>query len=300
MSNKVAYSPKKDDLFNPGRREGFFDEGRASEAVLCANMARLAYCRMEPEFEFDRSRIQENLKRVGFTSCDFFESHGTAAGKGIHCFLALRETGERTAIVAFRGTDVKDLHDLWYDIDCEQILWSKGGRVHKGFSDALAQVQQRVLEALQSIGNSRLVYTGHSLGAAMATLLASLLPPYALYTFGSPRVGDAAFAATVANLKSYRYVDCCDRVAQVPPEFMGYKHVGDPYYIDRRRIIRFNPGVKDISADQSKATVKYWLRYSLLPGNVWARGFADHAPVNYIWPIAAAEPERGLAAEARN
>jgi hypothetical protein len=296
MSYGVRYSPRKDDLFTPGKREGFFPSADLSEAALCAGMARLAYCRRDPQFEFDCGRIQQNLREVGFTQCEFFESKGTAAGKGVHGFLALRETGEKTAVVAFRGTDVQDLSDLRYDVDCELVAWSAGGRVHEGFAQALAQVQTSLAAALRSIGNCRRLYTGHSLGAALATLLASVEPPDALYTFGSPRVGDTTFVASLKATANYRYVDCCDLVTHLPPEIMGYAHFGDPYYIDRKRWVTFNPAAGVVSADQFRAQLKYVLKYAWRPGNVRWRRLADHAPVNYVWPLAAAQVERQIAA----
>lgn len=60
--------------------------------------------------------------------------------------------------------------------------------------------------------------TGHGLGAALATLMASVRTPAALYTFRSPKVGDADFVATLAPIKSYRYVNCCDLVPQIPQQ----------------------------------------------------------------------------------
>jgi len=56
-ANPNRYSAAQDDLYNPGRRDEFFLSGRpTSDAVLCVEMARLAYCRVEPDFGFDRNR----------------------------------------------------------------------------------------------------------------------------------------------------------------------------------------------------------------------------------------------------
>ena len=74
--------------------------------------------------------------------------------------------------------------------------------------------------------------TGHSLGAALATLAADRYGDVqGLYTYGSPRVGDRMFKVDF-NVNAYRFVNNNDIVAKVPPASM-YCHVGQLKYIDR-------------------------------------------------------------------
>jgi hypothetical protein len=292
MGPNVSYSASQDDLFNPGRRDGFFPpDAPKSDPVLCAEMARLAYCRLEPEFGFDRARIQTVLDRVGFEQCEFFESQGTQQGEGVHCFLALRQD-DKLAVVAFRGTDAKDISNVAYDVNFRLEAWRKGGAVHAGFAHALDKLLPELSPALKDAGARRVLFTGHSLGAAMATLLASLEESDALYTFGSPMVGDAAFVNTLKGVKNYRYVDCCDLVARIPLKIMGFEQLGTPYYIDRNRTITFNPSSGSIIEDHVVAAAEYLAKYALKPGNERLRELADHAPINYIWPVTADQTER--------
>ncbi len=128
----------------------------------------------------------------------------------------------------------------------------------------------------------RLLITGHSLGAALATLLASQHQPTALYTFGSPRVGDTRFVETLQSVDNHRYVDCCDIVTRVPLPVMGYDHVGVPEYIDRNGAITLNPPKETIVQDRFDAVEDYLLKYAFQVGNVGARELADHAPINYV------------------
>jgi len=291
MSQVIPYSAKQEDLFNPGVREGFFPPGAAqSEAILCAGVSRLAYCRKTPDFGCDQDRIRTNLRSIGFSAYKFIESQGTAQRKGAHCFVALCEQpqpGHSIAVVAFRGTDVKDGTNLLYDADLELEPWAGKGRVHKGFATALGQVQKELVAALNSLEGYRLLYTGHSLGAAMATLLAGLKKPDALLTFGSPRVGDAEFIASLQGFTNFRFQDCCDLVTRVPPEELGYQHLGEPHYIDRKRRVTLNPDEKFVLKDHFRAHVRFLARYAWRPGNVRLRDLADHAPMNYVWPVAA-------------
>jgi hypothetical protein len=135
-----------------------------------------------------------------------------------------------------------------------------------------------------------LLFTGHSLGAALATLLASVKAPSALYTIGSPRVGDDDFVASLRGVKSFRCVDCCDIVTQLPPAILGYAHLGNADYIDRNRKMNQNPSDDFVEADRLRARENYLLKYAWKSGNVSVRDLADHAPVNYVTAIAAAQP----------
>lgn len=289
---EVSYSAAKEDLFYPARHAIFFPNGRpASGAALCAEMARLAYARREPNFEFDRDRILQVITGVGFPDCKFFEKPTGPQGQGSHGFLASDPAG-KLAVLSFRGTDANDPSDLMDDGDALPEPWIGGGRVHSGFGAALAEIWDQVLPALTALGATRLLITGHSLGAAMATLAASLQLPASLYTFGSPRVGNAEFVAALESkqLDNHRYVDCCDLIARIPPEgLLGYMHLGRPYYIDLgRRVQQRDPDDPYIVEDQKKAEVQYIEKYSWKIGNVALRPLADHAPVNYVLPVSAA------------
>jgi triacylglycerol lipase len=292
MPPDIFYSAENADLNFPCLRGSFFPAGMPkSEAALCAEMARLSYCRQESGFAFDQEKIRSVLGPIGFTNCQFFESKGSEKGRGTHCFLALGKAVDGSsdlAVLAFRGTDIGDFTNLSADADLVPMTWEKGGKVHRGFAEALREVRPSLDLALQAL-RCRALFTGHSLGAALATLMASVQHPACLYTFGSPRVGDANFVSTLKDVEIRRYVDCCDLVTRVPPEFIGYTHAGDLYYIDRDRKIARQPGESTISDDQDQARVNYLLDYALKIGNVRLRDLADHSPINYVAPLGVEE-----------
>jgi len=292
MSAVIPYSAKKEDLYFPGRGSNFFLNGLPkSEGTLCAEMSRLAYCRQESDFSFDRQRIETFLARAGKWSCQFIESKGGPNGRGFHCFVAscVDPAGENLTVVAIRGTDKDDPSDVADDLDIEPVPWEAKGKVHRGFANALGQIRSELDKALDTV-QGKLVYTGHSLGAAMATLLASVRRPAHLYTFGSPRVGNADFVATLSDLKSSRYVDCCDVVTRMPPEMVGdYRHLGQPFFIDRNQKIAFNPTESSMLDDRVCAEERYLAQYAWKFDNVGLRDLADHAPINYVSAVLAAE-----------
>ena len=91
--------------------------------------------------------------------------------------------------------------------------------------------------------------TAHSLGGALATLYVlenakeDKIPNQVLYTFASPMVGDATFAAAfdALGLTSWRIVNEPDLVPKAPGEFFGYEHVGVEQAYDSTGIAQSNP-----------------------------------------------------------
>ncbi|CAL8471597.1 g11139 [Coccomyxa elongata] len=115
--------------------------------------------------------------------------------------------------------------------------------VHEGFLRAYDSVRTRVLgvvdEVLTGSEDSWHVYvTGHSLGGALATLCSFELanrryrhggePEITMYNYGSPRVGNAAFARAYDRSvpDSWRVTNRLDVIPRVP-RLMGYCHVGN-------------------------------------------------------------------------
>ena len=128
------------------------------------------------------------------------------------------------AIVGFRGTEITHLEDDLSDAEAKLVVWSTGGRVHQGFAGALESVWQPLQAYLASLRREAVWFTGHSLGAALATLAAVRWKSLGgdvggVYTIGSPRVGDGEFADTFEPALSgrcFRYVNGNDGVTQNP------------------------------------------------------------------------------------
>jgi hypothetical protein len=288
----IPYSAEKDDLYYPAKHAVFFPNGRPqSDAALCIELARLAYCQIDTSFAFDQDRIRQILGRIRFTDCKFFESATGPDGEGSHAFLAL-DGNKKLAVLSFRGTNKDDLSDWIDNLDALPQPWQKGGKVHSGFDKALQEIWPGIDSALLEFSACRSLFTGHSLGAAMATLASSLRKPQSLYTIGSPRVGDQAFADLLQGLDNHRYVDCCDLVTRVPPEVLEYAHIpGMIHYIDLDRAVQqLDPDDPYIDRDRTKAEADYLKHYALRIGDVLLRPLADHAPVNYVLPVTAATP----------
>jgi Lipase (class 3) len=253
------YSADKEDLYYPARHAVFFPAGRPlSDGALCVEMARLAYCHVDPGFLFDQAKIRKVLGTIKSTDCLFFESSRFPDGRGSHRLLAVDED-TRVAVLAFRGTAKDDPTDIGDDLDAWPEAWRAGGKVHTGFVNALTEILDAIDGALASIAGYKVLFTGHCLGAAMATVATTLRTPTSLYTFGSPRVGDAAFVDLLKAVDNHRYVDCCDLVTRLPPDkILGYAHLGSPF--DKNgKVKQRDPADPYIKTDRMQAEEEYLL-----------------------------------------
>lgn len=187
-------------------------------------------------------------------------------------------TSARNIVVAFRGTEIRSVGDVKTDLDLTLVPDpTSGGRVHRGFLKATESIINDVQRAIGPNCNMPIFVVGHSLGAAIATLVAHRLHAGGemvaqVHTFGSPRVGDALFAASYnRDLRhvTERHQNCCDIITRVPSVIQGYHHVGQLRYYDAMG------GVNDHSSwlyrawDSLSARVMHW-------GRLPTRGIADH------------------------
>jgi hypothetical protein len=116
--------------------------------------------------------------------------------------------------------------------------------IHSGFdlgwSERRSVVLDAVTTALSTYPSYSLILTGHSIGAGVATLagaeLRSMNYSADIYTFGSPRVGNAAFAIFVTSQspqlgENYRMTHENDPVPQLSPTWIGYQHTSPEYWL---------------------------------------------------------------------
>jgi hypothetical protein len=274
----IPYDPSRTALYSPERHETLFEPGQSYTPTQWAvEAARLAYCRAE-ESEAERERLAAALARAGFGAPVLIMDAGTHS----FAFAALHVDG--SAMVAFRGTQPDEIRDLATNLQANQVSWPEtGGRVHAGFARAARAMLPEVRKWVEgkAARRSALILTGHSLGAALATLAAAVLPPTLLVTLGSPRVGNADFVAALTGANIVRLVDGCDVVTQLPPTFSLYAHAGPTRYISCAGKRMDNPDVTFIETDRLQGRARYVIDHAWKHGAVLLRDLVDHAPINY-------------------
>lgn len=275
-------------LFGPNKIYPYFDshsqlhaesphEFSANNAAMLAQCSMLAYVR---EHEF----IAEQFSKIGYDSTEFFDVQGT--------FAYLAENQDHI-VVCFRGTESADKIDYLTDARFLQKNFTPHGRAHSGFIDALDLVETQILAALESRAKttpSKTVwFTGHSMGAALATLFSIKYPEKvdALYAIGSPRLANRKLARHWhETLNIFRIVNNNDLVTRVPtPPF--YQHIGATHFLTAEGDLIVDPPVTQKWKDRLKGHGKFAQKlieehwsdgdFSAIPSDY----FVDHSPLMY-------------------
>ncbi len=226
------------------------------------------------------AEVQARLTAAGYSKAEFISDPLT----GTQLVVAFRNDA---VVVAFRGTEadgsatrtklgavLHSINDIGTDLSGGSGLDSVprfGGAMHTGFMRAYGGVDQRLQDAVRRAQggdpDKPILFTGHSLGGALAQIAATDLKEKgfnvaSVYTFGQPRVGDRAFSAHYRALglssKTYRHVNQGDPVPRLPKikldtilgnivrwvkgeEADRFRHGGNMVYFDQNRVRTMNP-----------------------------------------------------------
>ena len=234
-------------------------------SLLVAKLSSIAYSKPKA--------ARRAATQLGFTEVEFYELDGAQA---------YRFQNENDMVIACRGTQPNEFNDIKADLKAAPVLAETVSRVHMGFKKEVDELWPMVKEDLLHKRNAdkMIWFTGHSLGAAMTTIMASRcehdtqMPTIEeIYTFGSPRVGWPKYVKSLA-CKHHRWVNNNDIVTRVPLTIMGYRHHGTEHYMNAYGMER-------------KLTT--WQRIKDRWRGMWMGikkgsidNFSDHSMTNYI------------------
>ncbi|KFG81396.1 hypothetical protein MANI_023848 [Metarhizium anisopliae] len=125
---------------------------------------------------------------------------------------------------------------------CSSLV--EGCKVHRGFASAWSELSGPATRAIQAARSAQpnysLVFAGHSLGGAVASLAAAYFRQNETsvddYTYGSPRVGNHVFAnyatkQSKAFGSQYRVTHNVDIVPRLPLLVLGFRHISPEYWL---------------------------------------------------------------------
>jgi triacylglycerol lipase len=229
-----------------------------SQLLVFAHIANITYS--------DPKAAKVKFKTLGYSIVEFFDIENAQA--------YLLKGSDGVHVLSFRGTEVSEPSDILADLKAGKNIEAIGGKIHVGFKGEINKLWPTIEKSVANIDS--LYVTGHSLGAAMATIASGRMQSkvIALVTFGSPRAGNQAFVDSL-KVTHYRVQNNCDDVTKVPFMLMGFAHHGTHMYINYHGAFRtLTPWqrVKDMIRSRAKAYIK---------GQKFL-GAYDHAMANYI------------------
>lgn len=229
-----------------------------TQLLVFANIAAITY--------EDPKTAKNKFKAIGCTIVEFFDIDNAQA--------YLLKNSDGIHVLSFRGTEVTEPSDILADLKAGKNIEAIGGKIHVGFKGEINKLWPAIEKAVASI--DILYVTGHSLGAAMATIASGRMQSkvLALITFGSPRVGNKEYVNSL-TVTHYRVQNNCDDVTKVPFMLMGFAHHGTHMYLNYYGAFRnLTPWqqIKDMVRSRVKAYTK---------GQKFL-GAYDHMMDNYI------------------
>jgi len=230
-------------------------------AEIAAQLSAIAYMNPKP--------ADTACKKLGFTSGKIISRDGAEV---------LVATTKNDIWFAFRGTEPNKLNDVMADLKVIKNSAIAGGKVHGGFQQEVDDVWMDIVKELEHNDQLKVrkdvYFTGHSLGAAMATISATRYEPQELFTFGSPRVGGKQF---IKNLKCdhFRFMNNNDIVCRIPPAWLGFRHHGTMIYFNRFG----DKALKPTWTYFFYGIIQSWKRWTFFDGVV------DHGMPNYVTAI---------------
>ncbi len=165
---------------------------RSDELWLAFLMTRLAYVRNE-------TLVRSLLDRAG---CTLIAHHSgsVAAGADVHQLVLARHIESGQLYLGFKGSTGKS--DWQTNLHARQVPFEDWGKVHDGFLWTTMQTTEQLGVEL----DADLIISGHSLGAAVATLFFAVnrdeLPSARVYAFAPPPLGDPAFQQRLSQYRS--------------------------------------------------------------------------------------------------
>jgi len=236
-----------------------------NDAIMCCEASEAVYL----EWDDCESALAQYVDKSYTTK--MFDNDGAQA----YAF----KMNATTAVIAFRGTEEKN--DIWADLAVWKESSTVAGDVHYGFKREIDKIHEDIMVWIRSraINKETTIFvTGHSLGAAMASIFTARLTELGynviLYTFGSPRVGDKKWANFLKDVPVYRFVNTNDIVTRIPK--IGYDHVGEMYYLGYDGGMSTGRSFWKLIKDNIKARIKAWKK-----GQAFS-GFYDHLINNYL------------------
>ncbi|KAL1838605.1 hypothetical protein VTJ49DRAFT_2473 [Mycothermus thermophilus] len=185
---------------------------------------------------------------AGKHQCHLFESHNATVVASFggdmldtRGFVGVDHV-DKIIVLSYRGTtSVRNwIADLaFFQVSCDL---TPGCLTHAGFYGSWLEVKKESLDAVAKAKAEnptyKVIVTGYSLGAAVATLAVGYVRKAGhdadLYVYACPRVGNLALVDFITNQPGgeYRITHKDDPVPRLPPIIFNYRHTSPEYWLN--------------------------------------------------------------------
>jgi len=227
----IAFPQGEPPWFDDAQNMPAFDPEQSQYSTANAwwllELCRLSYTPDHKEASRAWSRFDRtpHLETTPFREVHSIHKTGTHAA--IYRVKGSSATAEAT-ILCFRGTT--KFRQWVMNLSTLPVRWDNEGVdgdspelnaehqkpfVHQGFKILFDRIWPKLEPLLRDLPGPLFV-AGHSLGGALALMTAAAHRPTALYTFGSPRVGNPTFCDQLGDLLHHRVINHHDIVTLLP------------------------------------------------------------------------------------
>ena len=197
------------------------EKSEKERRVLFAQLSAIAYDELKD--------ARQSAKRLGFTKTVLIDIEGA------QCYVF---SNKHDVAISCRGTEPSQMNDIYADLEIFKADSVSGNKIHQGFKEEVDKIYKDIKKLVQLNGEFKDIWVcGHSLGGAMATILAQRLEysdgydVHTLYTYGSPRAGGPKFKAWCdKHLNHQTFINNKDVVPCVP-SVLRWRHNGKVNYI---------------------------------------------------------------------
>ena len=235
----------------------------SENAWWLAELSRWMYCGKQLNAD-QRKPASDILARVDLEETAYLSSMGTDC-----CLISAKD--QSFSVLVFRGT-------------CNARNWLTNinigpfcNNAHRGYERALDHLWPELGPVLAA-RSEPIFFTGHSMGGALATLAARRHKPQAVYSFGSPPIGNQRLRQDYQDIAVYRMVNFKDVVSRIP---LASNHVGTLCYLTQDHGIKLDPTPAIVQQDQRlgpRAVTRHLNRHQVIS---IPESLCDHAPQNY-------------------
>lgn len=138
-------------------------------------------------------------------------------------YSIVRDTTNKHLYIAIRGTDTNSFKESISDLLVSLQVWNRkvrGYKLHNGYAKYGKKLLSEFIDIINEHPDHKIIFTGHSLGGVLAKFCAIECDiPCECFTFGAPRLAEAAYYEETHKAKVFNYININDVIPLWYPKY---------------------------------------------------------------------------------